>query len=433
MFAEGFDRRSFLLRSAAGLGGFALAEGALRSSEFARARASEASELDRSVPRRARAKRVIHLMMSGGVSQCDTFDYKPELIKRHGEEFDPGGSIEELSVARAKVMKSPWRFRPHGECGKYVSDLSPHLARRVDDVAFIHSMITESNIHAPAILNQTTGSISPGFARLGARVASALAGENENASAYVVLTDKPGSTLDSAFNRGESSAAGIRIQNRKRLNVLSHTSEYLIDNSWDDPSVLDLAGESAAVKALYGLDDRASEKFGRECLITRRLIERGARFVELRFGAASGRGGINWDSHEDIRTNYSITARRVDKPVAGLLIDLKALGLLDDTIVVWTTEFGRTPCDRRGERGRDHNANAFTCWLAGGGIKGGYSYGSSDPWSFRVVENPVTFGDLHATILHLLGLDADRLSYPRGGAEGRIVEAPGRVIQELFA
>jgi hypothetical protein len=372
-------------------------------------------------------------MMSGGVSQCDTFDYKPELIKRHGEAFDPGGSIEGLRVARASVMKSPWRFRPHGACGKYVSDLLPHLARRVDDVAFIHSMITESNIHAPAILNQTTGSISPGFARLGARVASALAGENENASVYVVLTDERGSALESALKPGESFAAERPLQNSKHSNTWNRTSEYIHVNSWNDPGVLDLAGESTAAKALYGLDDRASETFGRECLIARRLIERGARFVELRFGAASGRGGINWDSHEDIRTKYSITARRVDKPVAGLLIDLKALGLLDDTIVVWTTEFGRTPCDQRGERGRDHNANAFTCWLAGGGIKGGLSYGSSDPWSFGVAEDPVTFGDLHATILHLLGLNADRRSYPREAAEGRIVEAPGKVIRELFA
>ncbi len=478
MFATGLDRRSFLWRSGGGLGGIALAHLLGADGSLADTRTADRSSLNGGIHHRAKAQRVVQLFMSGAASQCDTFDYKPMLIKRNGEPFDPGGKVELFQSAPGAVMKSPWRFSPRGSCGKYISDLVPHLAERVDDIAFIHSMVSKSNVHGPATFMQATGFVSPGFPSMGAWVAYGLGSENDDLPTFVVLPDSRGFAPNGPANWGAgflpatyqgtmvrpsaktpirdlSPPAGSYVDRsadrdgRELLGRLNreHLNEHPGDSRLDAriasyelaarlqlsaPEVLDLTGESAATKALYGLDDPVTEDFGRNCLITRRLLERGVRFVQVWSGADNGFPRRNWDSHEDIERDHRMMARSMDKPAAALLVDLKSRGLLDDTIVLWTTEFGRMPCGQGG-KGRDHNPSAFTSWLAGGGIKGGISYGSSDPWSFRVAENPVYCYDQHATILHLLGVDHERLTFRHNGIDRRLTDVHGKVVAELLS
>ncbi len=473
-------RRSFLWRAGGGLGGIALAhllgaEGLLAADGSGESRPRP--EYNGGLHHRARAKRVVQLFMSGAASQCDTFDYKPLLIKKHGETFDPGGKVELFQSTPGAVMKSPWNWRQHGECGKWISDLLPHLASCVDEMAFLPAMVSTSNVHGPATFLQTTGFNRPGFPSMGSWISYGLGSLNANLPTFVVLPDSrgfapngpanwgaaflpathQGTTIQAAsanpihdlfppeggFITPESERQGLdllRALNREhaatreadsRLEARIASYELAARLQLSAPEVLDLAGETEATKALYGLNEPVTADFGRNCLIARRMLERGVRFVQVWSGADNGFPRRNWDSHEDIARDHGDMGKSMDQPAAALIKDLKARGMLDDTIVLWTTEFGRMPCSQGG-KGRDHNPSAFTSWLAGGGIKGGVTHGASDEWSFRAVEN-VTYGyDLHATVLHLLGIDHERLTFRHDGIDRRLTDVHGHVLHEIL-
>jgi hypothetical protein len=426
----------------------------------------------------AKAKRVVQLFMSGAASQCDTFDYKPLLIQKHGEAFDPGGKIELFQSQPGACMKSPWGWRQYGQCGKWISDLVPHIADCVDDIAFLPAMMSKSNVHGPATFLQTCGFVRPGFPSMGSWVSYGLGSLNDNLPTFVVLPDPRGYAPNGPANwgagflpaahQGTMIKAGARnpihdlfppdwdatarAAERDGLDALAHLNKQHAANRPGDsrleariasyelvarlqvsaPDVLDISGESAATRKLYGLDDEVTADMGRNCLVARRLLERGVRFVQVWSGADNGFPRRNWDSHEDLERDHAIMGRSMDQPVAALIRDLKARGLLDDTIVYWTTEFGRMPCSQGG-KGRDHNPSAFTSWLAGGGVKGGVTYGASDEWSYRIAENPTYGYDVHATVLHLLGIDHERLTVRHDGIDRRLTDVHGRVIREILA
>ncbi len=416
--------------------------------------------------------------MSGAASQCDTFDYKPLLIKKHGESFDPGGKVELFQSTPGAVMKSPWKWRQHGESGKWISDLLPHLASCVDDIAFLPAMISKSNVHGPATFLQTIGFTRPGFPSFGSWVSYGLGTLNDDLPTFVVLPDSRGFAPNGPANWGaaflpaqhqgtlvrasspnpihdlfppetdflspESEIDGLALLNTlnrehastragdSRLEARIASYELAARLQVSAPEVLDISAESDATKRLYGLDDPATEDFGRNCLIARRLLERGVRFVQLWSGADNGFPRRNWDSHEDLARDHGDMGLGMDRPAAALLKDLKSRGLLDDTVVLWTTEFGRMPCSQGG-KGRDHNPDTFTSWLSGGGIRGGVTHGASDDWSFRAAENPTYGYDVHATILHLLGIDHERLTFRHDGIDRRLTDVHGRVIREILA
>jgi hypothetical protein len=460
------NRRDFLWHFGGGLGGIALAH--LLSTEAGRG----------VPPSQPRAKRVVQLFMSGAASQCDTFDYKPELIRCHGQKFDPGGTVELFQSDPGPIMQSPWSWQQHGQCGKWVSDLVPHLAECVDDIAFVHSMVGKSNVHGPATFMQNTGFVLPGFPHMGAWISYGLGSLNNNLPTFVVLPDvrgfapngpanwsagflpavhqgtmirvgKPNPIYDlfppdtASFITPESerqTQALLKQLNTSYRNIRDGDSrldariaayEMAAKLQLSAPEVLDISGESAATKKLYGLDHEWTEDFGTRCLIARRLLERGVRFVQVWSGADNGHPRRNWDSHEDLAKDHLDMGRSMDQPAAALIKDLKARGLLDDTIVLWTTEFGRMPCSQ-GKKGRDHNPFGFTNWLAGGGIKGGVSYGSTDEWSYKAAEHPTYCYDIHATVLHLLGIDHAQLTFRHNGADRRLTDVHGEVIHELL-
>src|SRR5437879_4481233 len=424
------DRRQFLWNFGGGLGGIALARMLSGETHFP-----------------ARAKRVVQLFMSGAASQCDTFDYKPELIKRSGQKFDPGEKVELFQSDPGAVMKSPWEWRPRGQCGKWISDLVPHIGSCADDMAFIHSMISKSNVHGLATFMPNTGFVLPGFPAMGAWISYGLGSLTDNLPTFVVLPDlrgfapngpanwssgflpathqgtmirvgKPNPIFDlfppesAKYITSESEKEGLALlqkMNRQyqaaregdsRLDARVASYELAAKLQLSAPEVLDISRESETTRKLYGLDETITEDFGRRCLTARRLLERGVRFIQVWSGADNGFPRRNWDSHEDLARDHLDMGRSMDKPAAGLLKDLKARGLLDDTVVIWTTEFGRMPCSQ-GSKGRDHNPFTFTSWVAGGGFKGGASYGASDEWSYKAVVDPTYCYDLHATVLHL--------------------------------
>ena len=467
------QRREWLWQTGGGLGGIALAW--LLDQESARADAVKRKTGPQFAPK---AKRVVQLFMSGAASQVDTFDYKPQLIKRHGAKFDPGGKVELFQSAPGACMQSPWKWRQHGQCGKYISDLLPNLASCADDICFIHSMVAKSNVHGPATFMQNTGFVLPGFPSMGAWVRYGLGSLNDNLPAFVVLPDSRGfppngpANWSAGFLPAEHQGVMIRpsaanpIQDlfppvsaglapadeRAGLNLLqklnrAHAEQRPGDSRLEAriasyelaarlqlsaPEVLDISRETPLTRRLYGIDQKETADLGRNCLIARRLLERGVRFVQLWSGADNGFPRRNWDSHEDLARDHGDMGRGLDQPAAALIKDLKARGLLDDTIVMWTTEFGRMPCSQGG-KGRDHNPEAFTVWLAGGGIKGGTTYGASDEWSYRVAENPTYCYDVHATVLHQLGLDHEKLTFRHNGIDRRLTDVHGNVITEILA
>lgn len=463
-----FDRRQFLWQHGGGLGGIALAQ--LLGDDRLLGRETASGP--------ARAKRVVQLFMSGAASQVDTFDYKPELIKRHGQKFDPGGKVELFQSVPGACMKSPWTWKQYGQCGKYVSSLLAHLASCVDDIAFIHSMVSKSNVHGPATFMQNTGFVLPGFPAMGAWISYGLGSLNRNLPTFVVLPDSRGygpngpANWSSAFlpanHQGtmirpgdknpifdlfppespritrESEKDGLAVLQKlnrehqasregdSRLDARIASYELAARLQLSAPEVLALTGESTATKKLYGLDDKVTEEFGRNCLLARRLLERGVRFVQVWSGADNGFPRRNWDSHENLAKDHGDMGASLDKPAAALIKDLKARGLLNDTIVMWTTEFGRMPCSQGGQ-GRDHNPFAFTTWLAGGGIKGGVTYGESDEWSYKAATHPTYCYDVHATVLHLLGIDHEKLTFRHNGIDRRLTDVHGHVILEILA
>ena len=428
------QRRDFLWNFGGGLGGIALAQMLSGETHFP-----------------AKAKRVVQLFMSGAASQCDTFDYKPELIRRNGEKFDPGGKVELFQSTPGAVMKSPWDWKPRGGCGKWISDLVPHLASCADELAFVHSMIAKSNVHGPATFMQNTGFVLPdsrGYAPNGPGnwsagfLPAAHQGTMIRASSANPIYDL--FPPKDSYITPESEAANwnlLREMNRdhsagregdSRLEARIASYEMAAKLQLSAPGVLDIKGESEATLKLYGLDREVTQDFGRNCLIARRLLERGVRFVQVWSGADNGFPRRNWDSHENLAKDHGDMAAGMDQPAAALIKDLAARGLLDDTIVFWTTEFGRMPCSQ-GAKGRDHNPFAFTIWLAGGGIKGGVSYGASDEWSYKVADKPTYCYDVHATVLRLLGIDHTRLTYRHNGIDRRLTDVHGQVIPELLA
>jgi hypothetical protein len=466
------SRRDLLSHGATGLGGIALA--CLLGADNALA----ASTIENPAHFPPRAKRVVQLFMSGAASQVDTFDYKPELLKRNSQVFNPGGTVELFQSKPGSVMQSPWEWKQHGTSGIWVSSLLPHLATCVDEMAFIYSMVSKSNVHGPATFMQNTGFVLPGFPSMGAWVSYGLGSLNDNLPTFVVLPDTRGVPPNGPANWGagflpaahqgttvkpgsrnpifdlfppetpditrESEADGLALLNRlnrshqaerpgdSRLAARIASYELAARLQLSAPEVLDISRETGATRRLYGMDEPVTEDFGRRCLIARRLLERGVRFVQVWSGADNGFPRRNWDSHEDLAKDHGEMGASMDKPAAALIKDLKARGLLDDTIVMWTTEFGRMPCSQ-GNKGRDHNPYAFTTWLAGGGLRGGATYGESDEWSFKVAANPTYCYDLHATVLHLLGIDHQRLTFRHNGIDRRLTDVHGHVIQEILA
>ena len=420
----------------------------------------------------ARAKNVIFLFMEGGVSQVDSFDYKPLLAKHHGE--DPRKAIGEIEATQfgnvGKVMKSPWAFKQRGECGAWISDLFPHMAELADELAIIRSMTSNFPEHTSACYYLHSGVGLQGRPSMGAWASYGLGSENENFPGYVVLNGGqiPSGGLDNfsngflpATHRGNLlNALGTPLANVKPNETIAKAQEIKrslaqqLNRGTSDgvealesaifnhelaarmqlaiPEVMSLDGETEATKKLYGFDApyNHTRTYARECLIARRLIERGVCFVELTIPMVNGYQ--RWDAHNDLVKNHGENARAVDQPIAGLMRDLKSRGLLDDTLVVWSGEFGRTPF-AQGGNGRDHNEYGFSLWMAGGGVKPGVTFGATDDWGYKAIENPLQIHDLHATILHLLGIDHERLTYRFSGRDIRLTDVHGRVIHEILS
>jgi hypothetical protein len=462
---------------ASGLGGIALAS--LLGGDRALADAAPNPEFNGGLHHRARVKRVVQLFMNGGASQCDLFDRKPKLAELHGKRFDPGaGRRVEASVSTpGAVMKSPFTWAQHGRCGRWVSSALPHTAKIVDDLAFLMAMTSNSNVHGPAAYLQNSGFALPGFPCLGAWVSYGLGGLRDNVPAFVALPDPRGLPYNgrSAFTSGflpanhqgmvvhaaaadpvsylrlppsagaataEGRAEGLVLLRElneahaaerpgdSRLRARIESYELAARLQLSAPELLDLNRETAATKTLYGLDQKETAGFGRNCLLARRMIERGVRFVQVYSG--HGGGSANWDNHGNIATELSFIARSMDQPAAALFTDLKARGLLDDTLLIWTTEFGRMPFSQGGT-GRDHNGGTFVSWFAGAGVKAGTAHGLSDEWSWRAVENATTCYDFHATILHLLGIDHEKLTFYHNGTNRRLTDVHGKVVREVLA
>jgi hypothetical protein len=430
----------------------------------------------------AKARSVIWLFINGGPSQVDTFDYKPALAKWEGKplkEFDSSFKVT-TGFFRHQVgglMPSPFRFQRYGECGKWVSSLFPNLAKHVDKMAFIHSVYSESNNHSPALFMMNSGLPRMGYPCVGSWVTYGLGTESRSLPAFVVMSDPRGrglpkgnannwsaGFLPSVFQGNWLRPQGEPIDNLRRLDSLSETQQrrhldylreanelHLATRPQDNeleariesfemayrmqtaaPSALNIGREPDHIHRLYGLDDQRCAHFGAQCLLARRLVERGVRFVQIYSGGMENQ--LSWDGHMDIVGNHSQFAGETDQPIAALLEDLLQRGLLDETLVVWGGEFGRLPIAQTGEKpGRDHNPHTCTFWLAGGGIKGGVSYGESDEVGYRAVVDRVHVNDLHATILHLLGLDHTQLTYLYNGRRFRLTDVGGEILEPLLA
>jgi hypothetical protein len=442
--------------------------------------AKEASGGDMAMHHPAKAKAVIQIFCPGGMSQVDTWDYKPELAKRNGTPFDPDGKLQFFASKPGNCQGSFWQFRQHGACGRWMSDLFPRLATCVDDMAFVHSMHSKSALHGPAMFMMNSGFILPGFPSMGAWVTYGLGSEADDLPAYVVLPDPrglpPGGVLNwgagflPAKQQGTTMETGAgkepmsdlfppqdfkdKIGDAKLLNLLNkrHAKERPANSELEArikayemaaklqlsaPEATAIEGESKATQKLYRLEDEDIGPFGRQCLLARRLVERGVRFVQIFCGAENTTARKirpNWDSHEDLPRDHGYWGRVLDGGASALLKDLKSHGLLDETLVICTSEFGRQPA-AQGTRalGRDHNAGAFTAWLAGGGIQGGISYGTTDELGWKAAEHPTYSYDFHATTLHLLGIDHERLSFYHNGIQRRLTDVHGHVIGELIA
>ncbi len=461
------SRRAALRQLACGFGGLAFAALAGHRESF------------RPAPFRPRAKRVIFLFMQGGPSQVDTFDYKPALARHDGQRmaFDDARTIANTGqrASEQRVMKSPWEFTRHGQSGRWVSGLFPHVARHVDDLCFIHSLQTEGVAHGPATLFLHCGATNFVRPSLGAWVSYGLGTENDNLPAFVTLSPSlgnggarnwgnaflppihqgtpfgvagqpakdltlrnlPAPDADPAFRQRQFEL--IRDLNAAQLRARPGDAELeaviaSYELAWrmqsHAPAVLDLAGETRATLEQYGIGEAGTDEFGRQCLVARKLCEAGIRFVQVTYG--DNTANPRWDQHSDL-PKHALHARATDKPVAGLLADLKQRGLLDDTLVWWGAEFGRTPYAEKNGTGRDHNPGGFTAWLAGGGVKPGFAYGATDELGHLAVQDRVHLHDLHATILHLLGLDHERLTYRFDGRDYRLTDVHGSVVRDLIA
>jgi hypothetical protein len=480
------SRRDFLLRAGEGIGGIALAyllnkDGLLaapaRVEDACAGSAGIGSPFSPKAPNfKPRAKAVISLFMDGGVSHVDTFDPKPALDKYHGQPLPVKGEVQVQQGFPGPIMRSPYKFKRYGQSGIQVSELFPHMGTIVDDIALIHSAQGRSNDHSISHFEWNTGSLLVGYPSVGSWVTYGLGTENQNLPAFVVIYDPRGGPYNGPSNWGAGflpasyqattfRANGDPIldlnppsgfvtpeEQRARLDhlawlnqqheekhpgsselsarIASYELAYRMQGC--APEAVDLAKETEATRRLYGLDRLVAEAFGKQCLMARRLVERGVRFVQLYSGSYINSNVDTWDAHDSIVDNHGQHAPEVDKPIAGLMTDLKQRGLLDTTLVLWHTEFGRMPISQRGV-GRDHNPYAFTIWMAGAGIKGGQVIGASDEFGYKVAEQPVPVFDFHATILHLLGLDHKRLTYTFNGRAVRLTDVHGELIPQIVA
>jgi hypothetical protein len=465
------DRRRFLGDAAGGLSAIALT--ALLA-EDTRGDQPHGSLGPHFAPK---AKRVLTIFCSGAVSHVDTFDYKPELVKRAGQPLPGSGQLVTFQGENGDLAGPQWKFRPRGRSGKMISDLLPHLAELADEMCFVHSLTAKSNTHGPGENQMSTGFTLDGFPSVGAWVTYALGTANADLPAFVAIPDPRGvpqtgpNTWGSGFlpaayqgtpltadrpiphlNRPAGIAADADRATRDLVKLLNE--QHLERHSGDADlaariaayetaarmqvkaaEAADLSRETTETHRLYGTGDpdRVRAGFARNCLLARRLLERGVRVVELFNGSyAMGEGVGNWDGHRKLKEQYQVHAPILDRPAAALLTDLKRTGLLKDTLVVWVTEFGRMPTFQKGASGRDHNPHGFTAWLAGAGVRRGFSYGATDEFGHRAVENVCTIYDLHATILHLLGLDHERLTVYHNGIHRRLTDVHGHVLRALL-
>ena len=467
------SRRDFLARAGLGFGGLALA--AMLAEDEARAEAPEIDALRPLAPRSphfaAKADRVIFLFMEGGPSHIDLFDPKPELTKRHGQPLPAsfGKVFTPMGVGGNNLLASKRKFERHGESGLWVSDWYPHVAKVVDEVAVVRSCWADGVNHVGSVCQMNTGSILAGRPSLGAWVTYGLGSVNQDLPAFVVMADAaepiggprnwgnawlPATFQGTSFRKDGAPILHLEpppgvtdAQQRAKLDLIAGLDRHHASSRADDsrlaarisayelayrmqaeaPGAVDLATESAETKALYGLDDPKCKEYAAMCLRARRLVERGVRFVQLYCGS-----GSQWDAHRDLEGNHSKLCARSDKPVAALITDLKRRGLLDRTLVVWGGEFGRTPMTE-GTDGRDHNPYGFTMFLAGGGVKKGITHGTTDEFGLNAVEDKVHVHDLHATILHILGLDHKRLTFLRDGRDERLTVNGGNVVKAIIA
>ena len=475
------SRREFLWQSGGGIGGVALAS-LLAEEGLLSANDSPATNplADKSGHFAAKAKNVIQIFCPGGMSHVDTWDYKPELERQHGQPFDAELGKQTFAGTGGNYAKSFWTFRQRGTCGLWMSDLFPRLSRQIDDIAFVYSMHSKSALHGPAMFMANSGFIRPGFPSMGSWVTYGLGSESENLPAFVVLPDKRGLPPGGQANWGagflpavhqgtvietstqrppiadlfpptdRSVVPDAEREGRDFLRLLNvahaeQRADTLLEAriasyelaarlQMSAPEAVDLASETAATLKPYEWDDADVGPFGRQCILARRLVERGVRFVQIFCGAentSSKKIRPNWDSHEDIVRDHGYWGRILDTGASALLADLKQRGLLDSTLVICTSEFGRQPFMQGSQKGRDHNPGAFTAWLAGGGIKGGVGYGSSDDLGFKAAENPCYSYDLHATALHLLGLNHEELTYYHNGIQRRLTDVHGDIIKEI--
>ncbi|MBI4661946.1 MAG: DUF1501 domain-containing protein [Verrucomicrobia bacterium] len=485
-------RREFLWTSGGGLGGIALAA-LLRQDRLLAASGEAQGVLSGKLHHPPKAKRVVQMFMGGAASHVDTFDYKPELIRRHGQPWDPGEKVELFQNGHGATFASPWSWKQHGQCGKHLNDVVSALGVCVDDLAFVHNLVGKTGVHSQATYLQATGFQMPGFPGMGCWFSYALGSLNENLPAFVVLPDHRGyasngpKNWDSAFLPSQHSGTVIwpgaehpianlfpakqgdfitRQSDADGLALMSKLNrQHAAQRSGDDrldarirsyelaarmqlaaPDALDISKEPEYILEMYGLNHgvktfakeinpiEETDYFGRKCLVARRLLERGVRFVQIWSGNDNGFPRRNWDSHEDIQRDHGPLAIGMARGAAALIKDLKQRGMLEDTVILWTTEFGRMPC-AQGGKGRDHNPFCFTNWLCGGGIKGGISYGPSDEWGYKPADrnHPTQVYDIHATVLHLLGIDHEKLTFRHNGIDRRLTDVHGEVIREILA
>ncbi|WP_345322913.1 DUF1501 domain-containing protein [Novipirellula rosea] len=479
-------RRKFLTETATGLGGIALASLLQQQNLLSAPSTPLRPAIDPAHPFAARqphhkaaAKNVLVIFCAGACSQVDTFDYKPELIRRDGQPLPGSENLVTFQGEQGMLTKSPWKFKPRGESGKMVSDLLPELAELADEMCFIHSLTGKTNTHGPGENFMSTGNTLDGFPSMGAWTTWALGTENENLPAYVAISDPRGTPQSSVNNWGPgflpAAFQGTEFNATKPLNNLQippgtsantdrvtrdflrrlnerHLEQFPGDSELaarissyelaarmqlSVPQVTDLTTESKSTLKAYGADDTTNPlkaQFANNCILARRLIEQGVRFVQLFNGAyqTGGEGVSNWDGHKKIVDQYSKHGPVLDQPCAALLRDMKQRGLLEETLVVWVTEFGRMPTFQKGASGRDHNPDGFTAWMMGAGVKAPFTYGATDEFSYRAIENVASVYDLHATILHLLGLNHERLTYYYNGFERRLTDVHGHVIKDIL-
>jgi len=473
------NRRDFLHWVQAGLGGAALAT--LLGSTSTAAAAGIPGEAQDPPPHHApKAKRAIHLCLCGGVSHVDTFDYKPALTRLHGKSLSSDQRPDVFFGKVGLLRKNDWEFRQRGQSGRWVSDLFPHLAAMADELTFIHSMVAESSSHTPATFQENSGFRLNGFPTLGSWMSFGLGNETDELPTFVVLPDARGYPAGGTNNwtngflpprhqgvafrtKGDPIAdlvparpipANVELASRELLARLNQSDlrrrgdeaelagrirsyELAAKMQLATPRVANLEIETAATRTAYGLERDETRDFGRACLLGRRLLEQGVRFVQIYSGGDFSSPRINWDAHESVVQNHTQEAARIDQPVAALIADLRQRGMLDDTLLIFTSEFGRTPftqsdADKVGE-GRDHNQTGFTTWLAGAGLKHGFAHGATDDIGWKSVENPVTWHDFHATVLHLLGINHERLTYYHNGIRRRLTNVHGEVVRDILA